>query len=73
MLCISRLGTQFHGGERERKARRIKESRFRKSSPWRTQEGRRSMFVRRRSSTYNGGVFASSGVSEDQRAREKGG
>lgn len=34
-----------------------------------TQEGRRSM-VCRSSSTYNGGVSASSGASEDQRARE---
>lgn len=56
---------------RGRKARRVKESRFRKSFTAETQEGRRSM-VRRSSSTYNGEVSASSGMRGSKSKRDEG-
>lgn len=49
--------------------RRVKESRFRKSSPRKCKKGVDRWYAGS-TSTYNGGVSASSGTSEDQRARE---
>lgn len=54
---------------RGRKVRRVKESRFRKSSPRKCKKGVDRWYAGS-TGTYNGGVSASSGTSEDQRARE---